>query len=422
MQPRPSYGVELVAKKKKKVTTKRKPLDLGLPIYQLKITLEDSDPAIWRRIRTADCTLAGLHDIIQCVLDWEEAHPHVFEVGDEQYSSGESLDCDVMGDFEDGNDVLLSHLAEDDTRSFVYEYDFGDSWRHVIEIEETLPAAPGVRYPTCVDGARAAPPEDCGGMWGYAEKLNILKKPNHPEHEELQEWFPPDFDPEAFSVEQVNRWLTPLRRTLGQERNDRLGKHLFKPGQLVRIKPGVVHHEYADLALGGWEATVVDPLWLVPLGYTLHWTERTLAACHPVYHKRCRRDDMPVDEYLADEIELVAAVADEPLALEPPTGLTTRPLSADDTEDRVRAIFGLTSDDPLPEIDLETQQTYFAYLRERMRFPFSALYESEENGWQEQEVEVLGFAETPVDEEEGIRVRCHRPGGDFDVALTHLVA
>jgi hypothetical protein len=173
-------------------------------VYQLKITLQGVKPPIWRRVQVKDCTLPQLHDIIQVCMGWEDYHLHAFEIGGEQYSEP---DPDGMMETEDERKVKLSQVVEGGIKKFTYTYDFGDSWDHVIQVEKTLPAEKGVKYPRCVDGKRACPPEDCGGSWGYANFLEAIQNPEHPEHEELTEWIGGEFDPEAFDAEDVNEEL-----------------------------------------------------------------------------------------------------------------------------------------------------------------------------------------------------------------------
>jgi hypothetical protein len=84
-----------------------------------------------------------------------------------------------------------------------YEYDFGDDWQHKITLEKILPAKEGEKYPVCIDGKRACPPEDVGGVCSYAEFLEILKDPNHEDYEESIEWAGEDFDPELFDPKSI---------------------------------------------------------------------------------------------------------------------------------------------------------------------------------------------------------------------------
>ncbi|HRV94457.1 MAG TPA: plasmid pRiA4b ORF-3 family protein, partial [Anaerolineae bacterium] len=104
----------------------------------------------------------------------------------------------------------LNQIAPGEKTKFVYEYDFGDSWEHVILVEKILPPEPGVHYPRCIKGKRAGPPEDVGGIWGYEDFLEAIKDPKHPQHEAMLEWAGDDFDPEAFDMSGVNEALEKL--------------------------------------------------------------------------------------------------------------------------------------------------------------------------------------------------------------------
>jgi hypothetical protein len=173
-------------------------------VYQLKITLRDVKPPVWRRVQVEDCKLSKLHDIIQTCMGWQGDHLHSFEIGGEEY--GEP-DPEGMMETEDERKVKLSQVVAGRIKKFTYTYDFGDNWEHLIEVEKTLEAEPGVRYPRCIDGKRACPPEDCGGPWGYADFLKAIQDPMHPEHEEMVEWVGGDFDPEKFDLEAVDKDL-----------------------------------------------------------------------------------------------------------------------------------------------------------------------------------------------------------------------
>src|SRR4051812_11865612 len=118
-------------------------------IYQLKITLRDVKPPIWRRVQVKDGTLARLHDVIQASMGWTNSHLHAFEIGGEQY--GEP-DPDGMMDVKNEARIKLSKLVEQGAKKFTYTYDFGDSWDHTIQVEKTLEPEAGVRYPRCVAG------------------------------------------------------------------------------------------------------------------------------------------------------------------------------------------------------------------------------------------------------------------------------
>ena len=112
------------------------------------------------------------------------------------------------GGDEDEDGIRLSQVFTGKKKArIVYEYDFGDSWQHEIVLEKTLEPEPKVKYPRCVEGARACPPEDCGGIWGYADFLEAISDPKHPDHRDMKEWIGGKFDPEKFSVDAVNKEL-----------------------------------------------------------------------------------------------------------------------------------------------------------------------------------------------------------------------
>jgi hypothetical protein len=173
-------------------------------VFQLKITLKGSKPAIWRRLQVKDCKLSRLHDIIQVVMGWEDCHLHQFDIDGRQFSR---LKAELAGDLdvEDADDYLLSELLQEKTK-FRYEYDFGDGWEHQLTVEKVIKPEQGTQYPVCLAGARACPPEDVGGVWGYESFLQARQDPKHPEHADMMEWHGP-FDPEAFDGEAVNRTL-----------------------------------------------------------------------------------------------------------------------------------------------------------------------------------------------------------------------
>ena len=114
-------------------------------------------------------------------------------------------------DVKNEKQVTLSEVAPGVKKTFTYKYDFGDSWLHGILVEKLLEPEPGVRYPLCLQGERACPPEDCGGVWGYEDFLEAIRDSQHPEHEYLLEWVGGHFDPEDFDLESINRQLKGLR-------------------------------------------------------------------------------------------------------------------------------------------------------------------------------------------------------------------
>jgi len=155
-------------------------------------------------VQVKDCALAKLHDIIQKCMGWDGYHLHAFEVGGEQYGQP---DPDGMMETEDERRLKLSQVVARGFQKLSYTYDFGDNWDHTVQVEKVLDPEPGVRYPRCLAGKRACPPEDCGGPWGYGDFLEAIQDPRNERHEELLEWVGGEFDPEAFDIEAVNEEL-----------------------------------------------------------------------------------------------------------------------------------------------------------------------------------------------------------------------
>jgi hypothetical protein len=178
----------------------------GDPIYQFKVALLDIRPAVWRRIQVPDCTLADLHGYIQAAFGWWNYHLHQFDIDGERYGPPAPDDLDFGLEMIDETDVPLSKLIPKSGRKsrWIYEYDFGDGWRHEVLFEGFASVDPKARYPQCVGGERACPPEDCGGPWGYADYLAALADPRHERHEELLEWRGP-FNPEAFDAKKATK-------------------------------------------------------------------------------------------------------------------------------------------------------------------------------------------------------------------------
>lgn len=174
---------------------RRGPLDGPAPVYRLRIDLKGAKPPIWRRIEVpGDTTLAALHEIIQTVFEWEGYHLHVFETGfgdfgDAEVDLGHGLEAEVT----------IEQILAGPGAKLVYVYDYGDYWEHVVRVERTGPAQPDAVYPRCTGGRRAAPPEDCGGLWDYQLSLR--------DHG--------DAGADVFDREELNRLLADRRWTRG---------------------------------------------------------------------------------------------------------------------------------------------------------------------------------------------------------------
>lgn len=176
-------------------------------VYRFKISLENTRPPIWRRLETKDVTLEELHGLIQTAMGWENSHLHQFRIGDTLWTDPRCMehDLDDLGAISYAGVRISDLVSQQGTKLRIhYEYDFGDSWEHLIVLEKVTDAQPGVRYPRCLDGDRACPPEDVGGVWGFADFLEAITDANHPQHEDLLEWSGP-FDPAEFNVEQATR-------------------------------------------------------------------------------------------------------------------------------------------------------------------------------------------------------------------------
>ncbi len=176
--------------------------------YQLKITLEGIRPPVWRRLEAlGNTTLGGLHDVFQTVMGWSDCHLHLFTAGGSHFGPE---DPDAREPLEDERKVRLDQVLLRRGDGMVYEYDFGDSWIHRVDVEEIGSAdSESKRYPLVTGGKRACPPEDCGGVFGYMDLLQTLADPGQPDHLEKMEWFDEDFDSEAFDLEKINRLLHP---------------------------------------------------------------------------------------------------------------------------------------------------------------------------------------------------------------------
>ena len=160
-------------------------------VYQLKISLVGINPTIWRRIHVPDTyTFSNLHTAIQQAMGWYDCHLYEFST-----LSGIPLS---------ENDLIRNVIISSPHKKVRYEYDFGDSWLHDILWEKTLPANDKVQYPLCINGERACPPEDCGGVPGYSHLLQILKNPKNKEYGSMLEWLGEDFDPEEFNLKEIS--------------------------------------------------------------------------------------------------------------------------------------------------------------------------------------------------------------------------
>jgi len=183
-------------------------------IYQIKVTLRGTRPPIWRRLlMPAELTLEQLHAVLQAAMGWDDSHLHEFRIGSHRFGKPDPSERWL------GRSVTLSErttrlssVIDRVGAKAVYTYDFGDSWEHELLVEKVLAPEPGHSYPICIDGQRQAPPEDCGGIGGFYHLLEAIRDPEHVDHEERREWLGRDCDPDAFSLDAVNRRLSHIQR------------------------------------------------------------------------------------------------------------------------------------------------------------------------------------------------------------------
>jgi len=174
------------------------------PIYELKVALRDVEPAIWRRVQVrSSISLARLHKVLQIVMGWSESHLHDFRSGAACYG----MPHPDLPPREDERKTVLGDVLRAAGDRLIYVYDFGDGWKHDVVLERVFAAELSCEYPRVIDGERACPPEDCGGVFGYVRLLDVLANRRHPQHGDLVDWVGGSFDPEAFDADELNRAL-----------------------------------------------------------------------------------------------------------------------------------------------------------------------------------------------------------------------
>lgn len=174
-------------------------------VYQFYITLDYIEPSVWRRVQVpANYTFWDLHVAIQDAMGWDDCHLHQFEIKNPETGFKEHI-----GIPNDGFDFMAQPLAgwESDLQEYFvdanvagqYEYDFGDGWVHKVVLEKIVEVQSDKKYPICLDGERACPPEDCGGFPGYERIVEIIKNPHDEEFDETMAWLGGEYDPEVFA-------------------------------------------------------------------------------------------------------------------------------------------------------------------------------------------------------------------------------
>lgn len=196
--------------------------DAAYPVYQIKVSLKEIQPEIWRRILVpGNTSLCALHEIIQAAFGWQNRHLHRFAIGKTRYTDP---NFEPSGSEVEENEYAfrLCDVVHDENIVFAYIYDYGDNWEHIVHVEKiTKDDKSGLTRATCIAGERASPPEDCGGPYEYGEFLEAIKNPAHERHAELIEWLGKPFSPETLDKDKINRKLrrlvmNPQRRRHGE--------------------------------------------------------------------------------------------------------------------------------------------------------------------------------------------------------------
>jgi hypothetical protein len=190
---------------------RKKKINPPQEIYRIKITLLGTDPPIWRLMLVpGHLTLEEFHRVIQTAVGWEDRHLYEFRIDNKRFGDPEPDDLMGVPGPADASAVNLSSVLGGIGAKALYVYDFGDNWEHDIFVEDVVSPEAGQAYPICLDGDRHCPPEDCGGAAEFDIVRRAVVDRYHPQHRELRRWVGRDFDPQAFSAEEVNQRLAVL--------------------------------------------------------------------------------------------------------------------------------------------------------------------------------------------------------------------
>jgi hypothetical protein len=183
---------------------------------QLRVSIDRIEPQIWRRlIVPTSFNLRDLHLVLQAAFGWTNAHLHEFEIGGLRFADVDVANAEIGRDdsraFEEMG-VRLRDFTREPGSTFSYVYDMGDNWVHTVVLEKHLELEPAPKVAQCVEGERARPPEDVGGVSGYQEFLEAVLDPTHEEHRSMLRWAGGHFDPEWFDLELINGDLSRAHR------------------------------------------------------------------------------------------------------------------------------------------------------------------------------------------------------------------
>ena len=177
-------------------------------VLSLRLVITGTQPRVWRRLLVLETMwLSRLHDSIQIAFDWFDYQTHVFALDDLKFGNPMKRDDVIV---EDDRDVTLADLNLAHRDRMAYDYQFGEGWRVDIRVEKSAAAGKGVRYPACVAGERAGPPEDCGGLEAFHDMLVCLKEPASDLGKEWLDWLGPEYEPPACALDKGNEALRKL--------------------------------------------------------------------------------------------------------------------------------------------------------------------------------------------------------------------
>jgi hypothetical protein len=182
-------------------------------VYQIKISLKDIRPEIWRRIQIdSNVSLYELHHIIQIAFNWWNYHLYQFVINDKLYKTRTRYgNPELLDDPEaiDDRSTLLSSILLNEKDTIIYEYDFGDSWKHLIKLEKIIQIG-NIKHPKCVAGKLNTPPEDCGGVPGFYNFVEIMSDKKSSDYKSTKKWYGGEFDPTSFNIVKINEKLEKL--------------------------------------------------------------------------------------------------------------------------------------------------------------------------------------------------------------------
>ena len=198
--------------------------------YTIRVELEGVEPLVWRRLRiSSDLPLPLFARVLETAMGWQSYHLHQFVLGNVAFGDAD----DEMGYTIDGTDVLIKQILPEAGNEVRFDYDFGDDWHHLVRVEAI--AEIGDEDPLSalvLDGARACPPEDVGGIGGYEHLVDVLRDPANEEHAELRRWAGRSFKQEAFDLLKTQRTVAKL---LPRPRQPKTPKRSDGPASIVRF-------------------------------------------------------------------------------------------------------------------------------------------------------------------------------------------